>query len=133
MGNNLEGVNRLSKGNFPSYHEQLGSYGSLDVTKIEHEAVNGHTNEVFDMMKWNATYTIDSSKCILDLRTVSNKDGKINSVSFQVSDEMYSDGNIWFAVLSFKHAFIFMGVEAREVFLCWKRRERAETMEILVT
>ncbi|CAL5186450.1 unnamed protein product [Lathyrus oleraceus] len=98
MGNNLEGVNRLSKGNFPSYHEQLGSYGSLDVTKIEHEAVNGHTNEVFDMMKWNATYTIDSSKCILDLRTVSNKDGKINSVSFQVSDEMYSDGNIWFAV-----------------------------------
>ncbi|CAI8594742.1 unnamed protein product [Vicia faba] len=98
MGNNLQAVNRLSKGNFPSYREQLGSYGAVDVTKIEHEAVNGHTGEVFDMMKWNATYTIDNLKCILDLRTVSNKDGKINSVSFQVGDEMYSDGNIWFAV-----------------------------------
>ncbi|KAL5079723.1 hypothetical protein RYX36_008144 [Vicia faba] len=98
MGNNLQAVNRLSKGNFPSYRKQLGSYGAVDVTKIEHEAVNGHTGEVFDMMKWNATYTIDNSKCILDLRTVSNKDGKINSVSFQVGDEMYSDGNIWFAV-----------------------------------
>ncbi|GAU48123.1 hypothetical protein TSUD_141450 [Trifolium subterraneum] len=98
MGNNLQGFNRLNKGHFPNYHEQLRSYGAIDVTKIEHEAINGHTGELFDISKWNATYTIESSKCILDLRRVSNKDGKVSSVSFQISDEMYPDGNIWFAV-----------------------------------
>lgn len=97
MGNN-QGVNRLDKGHFPSYHEQLGSYGTIDVTKIEHEAINGHTGEVFDIAKWNVSYTIDSSKCILDLRRVSSKDGKVNSISFQIGDDMYSDSNIWFAV-----------------------------------
>jgi hypothetical protein len=98
MGNNLQGFNHLNKGHFPNYHEQLGSYGAIDVTKIEHEAINGHTGEVFDISRWNTTYTIENSKCILDLKRVSNKDGKVNSVSFQIIDEMYSDGNIWFAI-----------------------------------
>jgi hypothetical protein len=98
MGNNLQGFNRLNKGHFPNYHEQLGNYGAIDVTKIEMEAINGHTGELFDISKWNTTYTIENSKCILDLKRVSNKDGKVNSVSFQIIDEMYSDGNIWFAI-----------------------------------
>ncbi|XP_012574774.1 uncharacterized protein [Cicer arietinum] len=101
MGNNLKGINRLDNINFPSYHEQLGSNGAIDVTKIEHKVMNGHTGELFDIVKWNLSYTIDKSKCILDLRRISNKEGKIDSVSFQLSDDsgdMYSDGNIWFVI-----------------------------------
>ncbi|XP_058727267.1 uncharacterized protein LOC131598698 [Vicia villosa] len=54
MRNNLEGVNRLTDDDFTTYHEKLGTYGFIYVTKSQ--------RYIGLKRDWMASYTIDGSE-----------------------------------------------------------------------
>ncbi|XP_058763251.1 uncharacterized protein LOC131636659 [Vicia villosa] len=106
MKNNLEGVNRLTDDDFKTYHENLGSFSSIDVTKSQRYEGS--------MWEWKASYSIYGLECCIF---------KVKPFKEVTKDGILSTNEVYFELFcrlsyyNLQHSCISFKIQNDEAFL----------------